>query len=110
MAHDRPCTDTDPKCTSWSKLFVYPVEAVRQELEGTVTVAVVVDPQGHAQNCRIVISSGHDLLDKATCAQFEELAHFNPALDEDGKPVLGNYSSKITWRLTSTTPILSAID
>lgn len=54
-------------------------------------VKVTVTVEGRATNCAAVISSGDPTLDQLTCEWAEELARFNPALDELGKPVAQDY-------------------
>ena len=67
-------------------------------MEGRVTINVKTDLNGHAFDCRVVESSGHDILDRATCEQVEQLAHFNPALDQQGNPVIGSFTTSVNWK------------
>ncbi|KEO87785.1 energy transducer TonB [Erythrobacter longus] len=77
----------------------YPSRALREEIEGTVGVAVTVTPDGRATNCRVTASSGSSILDDAACRGMERYARFNPALDRDGNETTGSYSTRITYRL-----------
>jgi protein TonB len=77
----------------------YPSSALRQEIEGTVGVAVVVGPNGRVSSCRVTSSSGSGALDDAACRGMERYARFDPALNDAGQPISGNYSTRITYRL-----------
>ena len=44
---------------------VYPRQAIRRELEGTVRIKVKVSPEGMPANTEILKTSGYDILDKA---------------------------------------------
>lgn len=77
----------------------YPSRALREEIEGTVGVAVTVTPDGRATGCRVTASSGSSILDQAACQGMERYARFNPALDAAGNPTNGSYSTRITYRL-----------
>ncbi len=79
----------------------YPSEALALELEGRVAFVVSIDLDGHAFDCQITESSGHVILDQGTCEQIEALAHFTPALDANGNPTIGSWSSSIRWDLSA---------
>jgi TonB family protein len=83
---------------SWIKESDYPAIAVRNDLEGTTGVTVIVGRDGKVQSCNVAISSGIPVLDATTCALIEERALFRPALDYDGKPTEGSYSTRVVWR------------
>lgn len=44
---------------------VYPRQAIRRELEGTVRIKVKVSPEGMPANTEVLKTSGYDILDKA---------------------------------------------
>ncbi len=77
----------------------YPARALREELEGTVGVRVTVTANGKAANCQVTASSGSPDLDQAACQGMERYAQFNPALDRDGNPTEGSYSTRIVYRI-----------
>jgi protein TonB len=60
---------------------------------GSVGVAIRVEPDGSATNCRIVRSSGSPVADSLMCQLTEEYVRFRPALDAEGRPV----AQEITW-------------
>lgn len=77
----------------------YPARALREEIEGTVGVRVTVTANGRAANCQVTASSGSPILDQAACQGMERYAQFNPALDRDGNPTDGAYSTRITYKI-----------
>jgi len=82
-------------------LFVpedYPVR-MEVEQEGLVRFTLEVGPDGRATACRIDTSSGVHKLDEATCSLAQRRAKFKPALDEDGQPTTGFWTSQVAWKL-----------
>ena len=75
----------------------YPRSALTRGFEGEVTYAIAVDPRGRALDCRIVGSSGHDVLDGATCRLIQRRARFDPATDRNGADVTGTYRGSVSW-------------
>ena len=69
------------------------------EEQGTVAFALGVGPDGRVKRCTIVQSSGHESLDRATCAIMQTRARFVPALDDAGRPTSDTVSSRIRWVL-----------
>jgi len=72
---------------------------IRQEMEGTASYVLTVDPDGRVAQCRITGSSGHPQLDKATCDNLRRRARFEPATDGAGARVGGSYSGSVVWRI-----------
>lgn len=79
----------------------YPAEALRNEWQGSVFLAVIINERGRVAGCAVTRSSGHSVLDEAACDGMRKFARFNPALDANGNPEQGNFSTSITYRLTS---------
>jgi len=77
----------------------YPLEAVRNEEQGTVAFALSIGVDGGITGCTIESSSGSPLLDATTCRLLTERARFTPAKDKKGKPTTDTLRSRITWRL-----------
>ncbi len=65
----------------------YPAEARQTGWEGSVIFDLTVTPEGRVSKCVIVESSGHAVLDTATCTILTTRAKFYPAKDRNGKPV-----------------------
>src|SRR3954454_21451690 len=60
---------------------------------GTVGVAIRVNPDGSASNCRVVRSSGNPIADSLMCQLTERYVRFLPARDPAGRPV----AQDLTW-------------
>jgi protein TonB len=60
---------------------------------GSVGVAVRVNPDGSASNCRVVRSSGSPAADSLMCRLTEDYVRFRPARDPNGRAV----AQDITW-------------
>lgn len=88
-----------PPPSKYNNEMSYPSEALRQGWEGTVEFTVTIGTNGTALDCVVTQSSGHDVLDKATCKTMLERARFIPPKDADGNPVEGKWSSKTVWKL-----------
>lgn len=71
---------------SWFRANDYPIEAMKKGIEGSVTFEVDVDPAGKPTACRVAVSSGSSILDRATCDAVLARARFEPALGPDGRP------------------------
>lgn len=88
----------------WFATSDYPAEALKGHLEGKVGFALDVAVDGTVTACHIVSSSGHTVLDDATCALLRGRAHFKPALNPDGVPVPSNYTNSVDWMLPTPDP------
>jgi TonB family protein len=84
---------------SWFTVGDYPLEAAVKRMEGSVTFQVDVDADGKPIKCEVTKSSGQPILDQRTCEVALSRAHFKPALDAKGKPIPGQYSTNVTWKL-----------
>lgn len=84
----------------WSQQVAnaYPKDAIATDLEGSVDVNVTVNTKGEPVSCQVSVSSGHDVLDQAACDAMVLYAQFLPALDVDGYPVAGSFSTRVTYR------------
>jgi TonB family protein len=75
-------------------------EAQREGWEGRSSVAVQVDPNGTPTGCEVVRSSGHAVLDEATCRTVVRRVRFDPARDRQGRAVSGIYRPiNVRWQL-----------
>lgn len=82
---------------AWITNADYPTEAVRDNISGTTVFRLTIDSTGAVTGCGIVITSGSEVLDKATCGLMRRRAKFYPALDAGGKPVSDLYINRFTW-------------
>jgi len=80
----------------------YPAEAVRLELEGHTKVRLTINRNGRVDLCQVIQSSGHEVLDQATCRIFQTRAEFEPAHNGRGRPILGKLVRGVTWRLSNS--------
>ncbi len=83
----------------WVTTGDYRSSWIARELTGTARFELAIAPNGRVSSCRITRSTGHAVLDEATCRLITQRARFNPATDVTGKPVGGSYSSSIRWFL-----------
>jgi TonB family protein len=77
----------------------YPAEARKNGWEGKVVFRALIGTDGRAKNCEIVQSSGHIVLDDATCIKVIDTARFDPARDANGTVIEGFIQSGFTWEL-----------
>ena len=89
---------------SWVTYSDYPPVALRERREGTTGFRLTVNALGRPEQCDITLSSGSPDLDAATCAMLTRRALFRPALDRDGNPTTGTWSSRIRWIIPSGSP------
>ena len=84
---------------SWFTPNDYPQQAMRSGLTGSVTFDVDVDASGKPTACRVIASSGHQVLDQATCDLVLARGKFVAASGPDGKAIAGHYSNRAVWEL-----------
>ena len=56
-----------------------------------------VSERGVATDCRVVISSQNERMDRTVCNNVRHRARFRPALNADGRPVRAQYVTRVTW-------------
>ncbi len=76
----------------------YPPVSRRLGEQGTVILAVTVEPNGRASDVKIVQSSGFPRLDQAAVEGVKANYRFAPGT-LDGKPAPMSYTFKFTWKL-----------
>lgn len=79
----------------------YPRSVLRERIGGTVSVRFDVLASGRIADCRVVRSSGNDLLDSTTCKLLTERLRFRPATDGTGRPIQTELGSDYTWGIRS---------
>jgi protein TonB len=86
---------------SWQQRIMdnYPARAIRDETEGRVGVRVTVGANGRVSGCSVSSSSGSSILDDAACQDITRYGRFSPALDADGNPTSGGWSTTIVYQL-----------
>jgi protein TonB len=73
------------------------VEARKAKIEGSCTLALVVDENGNPTNLRVIRSLGMGLDEKAIEAV--KSWKFEPAFGKDGKPVASKIAVEVDFRL-----------
>jgi hypothetical protein len=63
-----------------------------------------VGVDGRVKACQIIVTSGSPILDGTTCGLLMQRAEFKPALDANGNPTEGVYSSRINWVIPKHEP------
>ena len=83
--------------TGWITNDDYPRAGITRELEGVAGYRLVIGSDGRVDECQITGSTGHTVLDRATCQLIERRARFEPATDQTGRTVVGTYDGQVTW-------------
>lgn len=84
-----PLPLADPR--SVFKADDYPLDMVHAGKSGAVRALLAIDPAGKVTSCRIIDSSGHEVLDKATCTVLGKRVAFTPARNSSGQPIASYY-------------------
>jgi protein TonB len=82
---------------SWETRKDYPSRALREQIGGTTSFRLTVGIDGSVSDCEITVSSGHTILDQATCYFARTRARFTPARDRNGKAIIGTYEYYRQW-------------
>ena len=77
----------------------YPRAALEAEHQGTTGFRLKIDPTGGISDCQVIKSSGHKVLDDATCKNILKRGRFRSAKDEDGNNIAGEYSNRVRWQI-----------
>jgi protein TonB len=83
----------------WASDNDYPTRALQLGQEGITGFHLTLGTDGKVTNCDITKSSGSPELDKTTCDLMRRRARFTPAMDGDGNPTTGNYTSSVRWQI-----------
>ncbi len=83
----------------WFSPDDYPPEALRASRTGRTVVAVGVDSAGVVVTCRVLESSGTDVLDQRTCDLAKAHGRFNPATDGKARPIASEYTLPVRWAM-----------
>jgi TonB family protein len=76
---------------------VYPEEAEKAKIEGTVYIKALIDSEGKVVEAKVGKSSGHELLDKSAVKAAYE-CKFKPGVQKD-KPVASWVTYKVDFKL-----------
>jgi TonB family protein len=86
---------------SWITDNDYPRSASAAGEQGQVTVALTVDESGEPQVCAVRSTTAPASLARLSCSLIVQRAHFQPARDDRGKPVAGEFVQTVQWALPS---------
>ena len=91
---------TNPKLLSGNpSIHDYPKAALKQRLEGMTSMNLYITKSGKLSTCEITESSGHSILDQASCRMMAFKARFSPAKDINGENVAAILPHRINWTL-----------
>jgi TonB family protein len=82
----------------------YPDEALNLGHQGSVGMLLTIGTDGRVSDCKVALSSGSQYLDATSCAIMVERARLVPATDAQGKPTVGMFQQRITWRINLDDP------
>ncbi len=85
--------------SGWITNDDYPRAGITRQLEGTARYRLIVGSNGRVDACEITASTGHQVLDAATCRLIERNARFDAAKDETGRTVVGTFTGQVTWQI-----------
>lgn len=94
-----PARAVDVDSLSDAILRSYPLEAVTQGKQGSVSVKVTIDTEGRARECAVTDSSGYRVLDESACEVMRESARFEAATDAQGRKVESTLILEIRYAL-----------
>ena len=77
----------------------YPNEASRREEQGTVGFRFLVGVDGRVSDCRIIETSGSEILDQQTCKIALKRFQFESARTHDGQAIASLGFSRVRWVL-----------
>lgn len=100
---ERPATPAGSP-GNWVTTMDYPSRALREERQGVTGIRLTVGPDGSVTRCDLTLSSGSPDLDAATCVNLTARARFNPALDGNGNPTTGYWSTRVRWTIPEDGP------
>jgi TonB family protein len=87
----------------WIAASDYPLEALQNGEEGTVSVSLAVDASGQTVGCEVSSSSKSTALDQATCKVLLERARFAPDSSNNGKSRVMTLS--VVWKIPPASPV-----
>lgn len=84
---------------NWVRQEDYPTRAITSGLEGLTKVRLTVGINGRVTDCAVTTTSGHDILDAASCEYLTKRARFDPATDTSGAKTDGVFTTSVRWQL-----------
>ena len=78
----------------------YPRTGLRRSRNTSFPIVLLVGPDGRVARCRSPNALGDEDFEAVACAALIEYARFEPALDADGEPVYGFWSTNMVYVTT----------
>ena len=96
-----PCREArrGPSDRRFISLDDYPLAAMRHNWQGDVSISFTIGIDGRPKDCLVTQSSGHEVLDTATCAVVTRRACYKPAM-KDGVAMESPGTFHFRWRLS----------
>lgn len=83
--------------SSWVAVADYPAEALSKGDQGAIGVNLTISPTGDVSSCKPIYKTVPRSVVDATCKAIIEHAHYKPALDKTGQPVVGKDQLSFEW-------------
>jgi len=77
----------------------YPSAALRNDQTGRVSALVIIDKDGRAKDCDVIVSSSSMALDEATCNIVLRRTKIEPGKDAKGRPIDAPTIVNVEWLL-----------
>jgi hypothetical protein len=90
--------------TSWISPSDVPNDIINIPNDAVTVFDLSIDQEGHPVGCSIVKTSGLKSFDVAACAAFMRRGKFNPARDQEGKPIASAIRQQIGWASSCLSP------
>lgn len=89
------------------RVWVYPSEAAKREMSGTLTLRFRISRDGKLMTARVVDGSGHEILDYAAIKAVKEAGPFDPFpanIDKDKLSILATFIYSPNYGLLKSKP------
>ena len=83
--------------STWVTRGDYPRDEYFKGVQGTTVFTLTIDVEGRPTACKVVQSSGSQILDTTTCTVITARAKFDPARDAEGRKIAGSYRNRVHW-------------
>ena len=84
---------------SVDRMMDYPPKMLAKGMPGIVNVRLAIDERGNVTNCFIQMPLADPAFEKSTCADLQHALDFEPALDQNGKPVASYWVTMVDFRV-----------
>ena len=83
----------------WVTSADYPQDMLRKSQPGLVAFRLIVDEAGNPTSCHIPPTNREKGFDAVVCAALMKRAKFSPALDNQKKPMISYYISRVRFQI-----------